>query len=122
MGKEAQLQKKRKKFEAAGGRSAAAAAKKTGGGRGGFWKKSREKSISAQQSIPYQEMGRDGICRVRDGYYSKTIQFYDVNYQLGATRSHTNTILQGEKLCGRLDRIVLKMGASCNLWKQQLML
>ena len=82
----------------------------------------KEKEISAQQSIPYREMGKDGICRVQDKYYSKTIRFYDINYQLGATRSHTNTILQEEKLCGRLDRIVLKMGASCNLWKQQLML
>ena len=27
-----------------------------------------------------------------------------------ATRSHTNTIPQGIKLCGRLDRVVLKMG------------
>ena len=25
---------------------------------------------------------RDGICRVRDGYYTKTIQFQDINYQL----------------------------------------
>lgn len=83
------MQKKRKKFEAAGGRSAAAASKKTSG----FWKISREKSMSAQQSIPYQEMGRDGICRVRDGYYSKTIQFYDVNYQL-AQNEDKNAIFE----------------------------
>lgn len=41
-----------------------------------------EKKITAQQSIPYREMGKDGICRVEDGYYSKTIRFYDINYQL----------------------------------------
>ena len=40
------------------------------------------KNITAQQSIPYREMGKDGICRVEDGYYSKTIRFYDINYQL----------------------------------------
>ena len=45
-------------------------------------KKRREKRISAQQSIPYREMARDGICRVQDKYYSKTIRFYDINYQL----------------------------------------
>ena len=27
-------------------------------------------------------MFQDGICRVRDGYYTKTIQFQDINYQL----------------------------------------
>ena len=39
----------------------------------------KEKKITAQQSIPYREMGKDGICRVEDGYYSKTIRFYDIN-------------------------------------------
>ena len=42
----------------------------------------KEKKITAQQSIPYREMGKDGICRVEDGYYSKTIRIYDINYQL----------------------------------------
>ena len=45
-------------------------------------KKEKEKRISAQKSIPYREMGRDGICRVQDRLYSKTIRFYDINYQL----------------------------------------
>lgn len=42
----------------------------------------RERKISAQDSIPYREMARDGICRVQGRYYSKTVQFYDINYQL----------------------------------------
>jgi len=42
----------------------------------------KEKRLSAQKSIPYREMARDGICRVQDRYYSKTIRFYDINYQL----------------------------------------
>ncbi len=42
----------------------------------------KDKRITAQQSIPYHEMGRDGICRVQDKFYSKTIRFYDINYQL----------------------------------------
>lgn len=45
-------------------------------------KKSREKRISAQDSIPYREMAKDGICRVQGRYYSKTVRFYDINYQL----------------------------------------
>ena len=37
---------------------------------------------TAQQTIPYQRMWPDGICRVTDHYYTKTIQFFDINYQL----------------------------------------
>ena len=32
--------------------------------------RNKGKNITAQQSIPYREMGKDGICRVEDGYYS----------------------------------------------------
>ena len=53
----------------------------------------REKHISAQQSIPYLEMGRDGICRVQDKFYSKTIRFYDINYQL-AKNEDKNAIFE----------------------------
>ncbi len=56
-------------------------------------KRKREKEISAQQSIPYREMGRDGICRVQDKYYSKTIRFYDINYQL-AQNEDKNAIFE----------------------------
>lgn len=37
---------------------------------------------TAQQSIPYKEMYRDGICRLTDKLYTKTVQFFDINYQL----------------------------------------
>ena len=37
---------------------------------------------TAQQTIPYQEMRRDGICVVNGHYFTKQIQFYDINYQL----------------------------------------
>ena len=37
---------------------------------------------SAQQTIPYVEMCRDGICKVNSRLYTKTIRFYDINYQL----------------------------------------
>ena len=37
---------------------------------------------TAQQTIPYQEMRRDGICVVNPHYFTKQIQFYDINYQL----------------------------------------
>lgn len=37
---------------------------------------------TAQQTIPYQRMSPDGICRVGETLYSKTIRFEDINYQL----------------------------------------
>ena len=37
---------------------------------------------TAQQTIPYQEMCRDGICIVNEHFFTKQVQFYDVNYQL----------------------------------------
>ncbi|MBO4679359.1 MAG: conjugal transfer protein TraE, partial [Lachnospiraceae bacterium] len=37
---------------------------------------------TAQDSIPFERMFKDGICRVEDDYYTKTIQFQDINYQL----------------------------------------
>ncbi len=45
-------------------------------------KSSKEKTISAQQTIPFERMFPDGTCRVGDGYYTQTIQFHDINYQL----------------------------------------
>ncbi len=91
-------------------------------------KRNDRKELSAQDSIPFQRMFPDGICRVTDTYYTKTIQFQDINYQLSqnedktaifdgwcdflncATRPRTNTILQGVKLCGRKDHMVVKAG------------
>ena len=44
---------------------------------------------SAQESIPFQRMFPDGICRVTDNYYTKTIQFQDINYQLAQQEDQT---------------------------------
>lgn len=52
-------------------------------------KKGRKVPRTAQGSIPYQEMYRDGICRVTDTYYTKTICFGDINYQLAQNEDKT---------------------------------
>ena len=44
---------------------------------------------TAQQSIPFQRMFPDGVCRVTDNYYTKTIQFQDINYQLAQQEDKT---------------------------------
>ena len=48
-----------------------------------------KKEKSAQDSIPYERIWPDGICRVADGRYTKTIQFQDINYQLSQNEDKT---------------------------------
>lgn len=55
---------------------------------------------TAQQSIPFQRMFPDGICRVSDRYYTKTIQFQDINYQLAQQEDKTSIF---EEWCGFLN-------------------
>jgi len=55
---------------------------------------------SAQDSIPFQRMFPDGICRVTDNYYTKTIQFQDINYQLAQQEDQTAIF---EKWCSFLN-------------------
>ena len=48
-----------------------------------------KKKKSAQDSIPFERMFQDGICRVKPGYFTKTIQFQDINYQLNQNEDKT---------------------------------
>ena len=48
-----------------------------------------KKGKSAQDSIPYERMWPDGICRISDSHYTKTIQFQDINYQLAQQEDKT---------------------------------
>jgi hypothetical protein len=70
-----------------------------------FWKKNkpgnaqpvqkrRQKSKpdvphTAQQSIPMQRMFENGTCRVRTNYYTRTIAYQDINYQLAQQEDKT---------------------------------
>jgi len=51
-------------------------------------------TMSAQDSIPFLRMYPDGICRVTDNTYSKTIRFADINYQLN-TNDDKSAIFDG---------------------------
>ena len=42
-------------------------------------RKDKKGPRTAQDTIPYQRMWPDGICRVTDNYYTRTIQFQDIN-------------------------------------------
>ena len=48
-----------------------------------------KKEKSSQDSIPYERMWPDGICKVADGRYTKTVQFQDINYQLSQNEDKT---------------------------------
>ena len=50
--------------------------------------------MSAQDSIPFQRMFPDGICRVNDNTYTKTIRFADINYMLN-TNEDKSAIFDG---------------------------
>ncbi|MBQ8821730.1 MAG: ATP-binding protein [Lachnospiraceae bacterium] len=55
---------------------------------------------TAQQSIPFERMFQNGICRVGNDYYSKTIQFQDINYQLALQEDKTEIF---EEWCSFLN-------------------
>ena len=47
------------------------------------------KAHTAQQTIPYLTMYPDGICRVSERKYSKSIAYEDINYQLAQADEKT---------------------------------
>ena len=55
---------------------------------------------TAQQSIPFDRMFSDGICRVGLDYYTKTVQFQDINYQLAQQEDKTEIF---EEWCAFLN-------------------
>ena len=54
------------------------------------------KPHTAQDSIPFERMYKDGICRLANNRYSKCIEFEDINYQLAQPDDKTATF---EALC-----------------------
>ncbi|MGL4791519.1 MAG: VirB4-like conjugal transfer ATPase, CD1110 family, partial [Anaerotignaceae bacterium] len=46
------------------------------------YKSDDENLKSAQESVPYRRIYYDGICQVDESFYSKTVLFEDINYQL----------------------------------------
>lgn len=55
---------------------------------------------STQKTITYQSMGKDGICVVTDNYFTKTLQFFDINYQLAKEDDQMKIF---EDYCGFLN-------------------
>ena len=54
------------------------------------------KNHTVQDSIPFQNMFPDGLCRLEGGTFSKTIAFEDVNYRLAGSEDQRSIF---ESLC-----------------------
>lgn len=54
------------------------------------------KPHTAQDSIPFERMYKDGVCRLAGSCFSKCIEFEDINYQLAQADDQTATF---EALC-----------------------
>lgn len=63
-------------------------------------KRKRPVPQTAQQTIPYREVLKDGICKVREGFYTKTIEYEDINYSV-ASNEDQSAIFDG--YCGFLN-------------------
>ena len=76
----------------------------------------KQKNIptTAQQSIPYIRMLQDGICQVTKTFFSKTIQFYDINYQLALNEDKTTIF---ENYCDFLNYFDSSISVQLINWK-----
>ena len=79
-------------------------------------KKQRNIPQTAQQSIPYLRMLEDGICQVTKNYFSKTVQFYDINYQLALNEDKTTIF---ENYCDFLNYFDSSISVQLSFINQQ---
>lgn len=73
------------------------------------------KPHTAQDSIPFERMYKDGICRLANGRYSKCIEFEDINYQLAQPDDKT-AIFEAEPK-RRLPDKIERFSPTRQLWK-----
>ena len=65
--------------------------------------KNAEKPTTAQKTITFQKMYRDGICQVTSGFYTKMVEFYDINYDLLAIEDKGEILEQYSRLINYFD-------------------
>lgn len=70
------------------------------------------KPHSAQDSIPFEIMYPDGICKLDEKHYSKSIAFEDINYQLAQPDDKTATF---ENLCDFYNYFDASVGVQLSL-------
>ena len=58
-------------------------------GKSNRGRKAKNKSLSAQQTIPYTVMHPDGVCQLPGGLYTRTVEYEDINYSVASTEDQT---------------------------------
>ena len=65
--------------------------------------KEKEKPTTAQKTITFEKMFRDGICQVSHRYYTKMVEFFDINYELLEVDDQADILAQYSKLINYFD-------------------
>lgn len=69
--------------------------------------KEKEKPTTAQKTITFEKMFRDGICQVsHHHYYTKMVEFFDINYSLLEVDEQADILAQYSKLINYFDPFV----------------
>ena len=74
--------------------------------------KGDRKPRTAQDSIPFERMFKDGLCKLSGNRYSKCIAFEDINYQLAQPDDKTATF---EALCDMYNYFDASVGVQLSL-------
>lgn len=65
--------------------------------------KEQEKLDTAQKTITFEKMYRDGTCQVTRGYYTRMVGFYDINYDLLETDDQRYILEEYSRLINYFD-------------------
>jgi hypothetical protein len=63
----------------------------------------RETPTTAQKTITFEKMYRDGTCQVRKGYYTRMVEFHDINYDLLEVEDQSDIIELYSRLINYFD-------------------
>ena len=61
------------------------------------------KPDTAQKTITFKKMYRDGTCQVTDTYYTKMVEFFDINYDLLEVEDQADILEEYSKLINYFD-------------------
>lgn len=64
--------------------------------------KEQAKPDTAQKTITFKKMFRDGICQVTHNFYTKMVEFYDINYDLLEVEDQGDILEEYSKLINYL--------------------
>ena len=65
--------------------------------------KEKTKGISVQETITFEQISPDGICLVKEGYYTRMIEFSDANYKLLDTEARKRMLESYSQILNSFD-------------------